>query len=376
MAQAFGANNSRALKSGFWSGQVVGICVATAGIALIVFFRDDIISRLTEDAVIANKAGSYLLVTTVLFLGLAASQNISVFLYATDNPKIPFYSNLLELPVNALLSYSLIYGVWGMPELGVVGAAIGSAVAVLLRCVYLTCYLYSKNFSYLISPGWFNGSIKSAVFTHLNNALPIAGTFVSMNFAYTVCMMVYSQLEIIEFAAFTVLFIWLRVSGMLATSWSQSVGIWVGRLIGQESMGVLGRFVFRAWKIAAGISLMIAAIYAVTPALFDILYPSLDEQTIDVIRILVPLLVLLPLVRTSNTICGNVLRASGQATYAFLVHISAQWLFTVPMTVLFVLVLEISAFWVFAIILFEEILKSVPFHLRILSGSWKHYSQA
>lgn len=371
VAQAFGAQGSIALKSGFWSGLIVGVSVAAAGVILILVGRDMIISQLTSDDSIASMASSYLLVSTIFIAGIAASQNISVFLYATGNPKIPFYSKLIELPVNALVSYTLIYGVWGMPNWGVTGAAVGSAVAVLLRCVFLFCYLYRQNYAYLLTSGWTNNSFRSAVSTHLRNALPIAGTFISMNFAFTICLMVYSQLKVVEFAAFTILFIWIRTSGMLVTSWSQAVGIWVGRLLGQDRPDLLDPFVRGAWKIALYLSLVITIIYSLTPMLFDVFYPKLNEETRQVFKTILPVLLLLPLVRSSNTVCGNVLRAAGQASYAFKVHVTAQWLFTVPMTILFVLVLKLPVIWIFGIIVFEELLKAIPFHLRIASGEWK-----
>jgi len=40
----------------------------------------------------------------------------------------------------------------------------------------------------------------------------------------------------------------------------------------------------------------------------------------------------------------------------------------VPLSVFFVLVLELSLVWVFAIMIIDEIVKALPFHLRIYSG--------
>ncbi len=371
VAQAYGASSNKALKSGFWSGLIVGLIVAIIGIAFIVLMQDTIVGKLTDNADVASMASSYLLITTVVIAGVALCQNISVYLYATNTPRIPLYSKLLELPFNALISYALIYGEWGFPELGLKGAAIGSAVAVVMRSVFLIYYLLTHNFNYLLTASWAKNSVSATVVQHLQNALPIAGTFISMNFAFTVCMTTYSQLGIYEFAAFTILLIWIRTSGMLVTAWSQAIGILVGRLLGQNRMEQLDKFVSGAWRIALVVSLAIAVLYAITPWLFKYIYPNLEPKTLNVIKTILPLLILLPLVRSSNTVCGNILRAAGQANYAFMVHVTTQWLFTVPMTLLFVLVLDMSVIWVFGIIVVEELLKALPFHLRIASGIWK-----
>lgn len=371
VAQSYGANSSIAMKSGFWSGLIVAAVVATFGILFIFVFHDAIVNRLTDDEQIADMASTYLLIFTAAIAGIAICQNISVFLYATDTPKIPFYSKVLELPFNAVVSYALVYGLWGLPTLGVAGAAIGSVLAVLLRLVFLVSFLLREKLAYLLSTGWLNGSVRESLAQHLRNAMPIAGTFISMNFAFTICMMAYSQLAIHEFAAFTILLIWMRTSAMLASSWCQATGIMVGRVLGQSRVELVDQLVRNAWQVALGLSLVIALIYCCTPLLFSIIYPKLEPQTLEVIKSILPLLIILPLVRTSNTLCGNVLRAAGQAHYAFKIHVSVQWLFMVPATLILILLTDASVFWIFSIIFFEEIIKAVPFHIRVASGQWK-----
>ena len=54
-------------------------------------------------------------------------------------------------------------------------------------------------------------------------------------------------------------------------------------------------------------------------------------------------------------ICGNVLRAGGDAAYSLEIHASVQWLVTVPLSALLVLVFDLSVFWVFAIMIIDEI---------------------
>lgn len=371
IAQAFGAGSDRALKSGFWSGLFVALGVALVGCLFIIFGRDTVIGRLTEVPAIAVQASTYLLIFMAVIVGVAICQNISVFFYATGRPKLPFYSKLIELPFNALLSYALIYGAAGFPELGLAGAAIGSAAAVLIRTIYLVCCLYVQKFDGLFLSGWAKSTFTGTVIQHLRNALPIAGTFISMNLAFNVCMMAYTQLGIHEFAALTILLIWVRTSSQLVTAWCQATGILVGHLLGQERRDHLDQFIGKAWRVALGLGVLIAFIYAVTPLLFELVYPNLQQQTLAVVWSLLPMLIILPLLKSSNTVCGNVLRAGGQAGYAFKVHVSAQWLFLVPATLLFVLVFELSVVAVFSLLLFEEILKALPFHRRMRGGSWK-----
>jgi len=349
----------------------VGAVVASIGILAILIAHNPLVNQFAKTPEVAELASSYLVIFTIVIGALAVCQNISVFFYASGKPKLPFYSKVLELPFNAALSYALIYGHVGFPELGLGGAAIGSAGSVLLRAVFLLGCLFYVKAHYLLAPGWLLGSVRASINHHLQNAMPIAGTYISMNLSMTVCMMIYTQLEVFEFAALTILFLWVRTCGQVVTAWCQATGIIVGQLLGRRQIDILNSFVLGSWYVATVLGFIVAVIYALSPVIFKWVYPNLEDQTISVLSALLPLLILMPLVRSSNTICGNVLRAAGQSAYAFKVHVTAQWLFTVPMTALFVLVFELSIFWIFAIYIFEELIKAIPFHVRMLGGEWK-----
>ncbi len=372
VAQAFGADNKLALKSSFWSGSIIAVVIATTGTLLILTQHKAIVGFLAKAPEVATLASSYLTIFTIVIFGVALCQNMSVFFNATGRPKLPFFSKMIELPFNAVISYLLIYGKAGFPEYGLAGAAIGSAAAVTFRTLFLIACLAYFKYQYLLSSGWLHDNIVDSVKQHLENALPIAGTFISMSMAMSVCLMIYSQLSTHEFAALTILYLWIRIGGMMITAWAQATGILVGQLLGQNRFEMLDSFVGRSWRVALYLAVLVALIYSAIPFLFSIIYPELQQQTIDVVWTLLPLLILLPFTKASNTICGNVLRAGGQAAYAFKVHVSTQWLFTVPASLLCVLVLDVSVFWVFSLVLFEELLKAIPFHLRMRSGTWKN----
>lgn len=93
-------------------------------------------SELTPDA--TKFAVDYL--QTRLAWGGAWLMNISVaeYLRSTSRPRIGMAADLLAHPVNVALSWMLIFGMLGMPELGVRGAALGTGLADLLAlCLML-----------------------------------------------------------------------------------------------------------------------------------------------------------------------------------------------------------------------------------------------
>lgn len=371
IAQAYGADNPVALKSGFWSGQTINWITALIGIGIIIFFGEAFLGAIAATEAMAQQSNEYLRIFTGVIVAVSVSQNITVMYNATGNSKLPFYSNLLELPINAGISYLLIYGLWGFPEMGLAGAAWGSVIAVCIRAMFLIGSLFTTQKNFLLIDGWLKHNFIQTLRYHFKKAAPIAATFITMVMTMNVCMMIYARLGVNQFAALTLIFPWVRVAGHIITAWGQATGILIGQILGKKSLGLLNEFVKRAWQFSFFLSLLVAALYAGMFFLFEAIYPELQQETIDALWLLMPVVVAIPFIRGSNIMCGNALRAGGEAPYAFKVHVYTQWLLTVPLTALFVFYLDLSVAWMYGIILLEEIVKAVPFHSRMLSSAWK-----
>ena len=371
VAQAVGAGHAAAIKSGFWSGLFINLLVAGLGICLIQFAAADLLHRLAESPDIADQALRYLSIFCFVFLGVALSQNLTAYFNASGNSRVPFYSNLIELPVNVMLSFLLIHGQAGLPAMGLAGAAVGTLVAVLVRSLFLVACLYAGGQGEILRGGWQRGRLLHQLRLHFAQAWPIAGSFISMTLSLSVCMLLYSRLGVNQFAALTLIFPWVRVGGQLVTSWAQATGILVGQLLGRGQLDVLDEFVGRAWRVSFCLGTLVAASFVLMCYSFQWIYPDLQAETLGYLWQLLPLLLLLPLLRTSNTMCGNLLRAGGDAAYSMKIHLGSQWLMTVPLTALFVVTLDLSVFWIYSVILLEEVVKAFPFHQRIYSGHWK-----
>ncbi len=64
---------------------------------------------------------------------------------ACGNTRTPFLISLVANAVNFVVNYILIFGNYGAPELGVRGAAIGSAIAIAINATVLLFILTRNN---------------------------------------------------------------------------------------------------------------------------------------------------------------------------------------------------------------------------------------
>ena len=371
VAQAYGTEDPLELKTAFFSGLLISILIVLTGIILILLFGRSLSEVLAHTPQIAEGAAGYMYVFLLVMLAEAVSGVFTSHFNGCGRTKLSFYSFLISAPVNVGSSILLIFGLYGFPQLGLVGAAWGSFLGAFLRLLYLAVMFYRSHGLFAEISGWLHNSLIIATRKQFNFSWPIAATFVSMTFANQACMAIYANLNVYQFAAMTLIMPWVRIGGQLSYTWTQATGILVAQLLGKSlSSAALDKFLSRAWRgafVAAGV---VTLAYVLTILASRWIYADLAEETRMALLSFLPVLLLVAFPRTSNAICGNVLRASGDTKSSMNIHLAANWLFMVPMTAFFVLVLDLSVTWVFALFLLEELVKFPFFHRRIWSKEW------
>ncbi|WP_376878284.1 MATE family efflux transporter [Albirhodobacter sp. R86504] len=372
IAQAYGSGRPIALKTGFYCGLAINVAAGLLGILAVLIFGGDLFTRFAHTPEIAAQAQTYLNAFLFVVLGEAVAGAISSHFNGCGETKTSFYSHLFAVPVNIIVSVGLIHGLWGLPELGVLGAAIGSAVSSLLRAGYLGMRFYAQTGGYFDVAGWMDGTLKASLKRHIRFSLPIAATFISSTFANTASTLLYAHLNVNAFAALTLILPWVNVAGTLGITWAQATGILIGQLLGRNLKGdELDAFLRRAWKTSCLTSALVSFTYLCVALGAGWIYSDLQEETKAALLSFLPILVILPFPKGSNAICGNTLRAGGETVYVMNLFIAAQWAFRIPLTAIMILYLDLSVTWVFSLLLMEELVKFPAFHIRLLRGGWK-----
>lgn len=135
-AQFYGKGDEEGIRHTFRFKIMVATLITVLAALLVITVGDDLISLYlkgkgdpADAARILSLARSYL---NVILLGLipnALTQAFSSTLRETDKGVPPMVAGLVAVAVNLVLNYILIFGHFGAPRLGVVGAALATAIS-------------------------------------------------------------------------------------------------------------------------------------------------------------------------------------------------------------------------------------------------------
>jgi len=371
-AQTYGRGNHALQKLVLVSGLIISCAIGALLILLAMVLDDFILEHLSPDPLITSYAISYLSVFFFFIFGESISQCLSSYFNGCGRTKIPLYGFCLSVPVNIFTSLILIHGLFGLPAYGVVGAALGSVIGTVVQLIFLFAMLYRVDNVVIFTPLSSLSTTAASTIQQFLFSLPIATTFMSATFSGRVAELMYAKMSLTEFAAMIIITPWIMVAGTIAMQWSQATGIIVAQLLGQgASPEILSRFLSRAWRGVFIAAAIVACLYSLLCMSAPFIYSNLSAETTSLIMSFLPILLFLPFIRSTNAICGNTLRASGDTIYVMKLFLYSQWLFRLPAMAIAIFYFDLSAFWVLSILLLEEIIKFPPFHLRLYSGRWK-----
>ncbi|WP_425045561.1 MATE family efflux transporter [Primorskyibacter sp. S87] len=128
-AEAKGDQTSirRATRMGLW------LSLAFATLVMPVFWwSESILLALGQGADVAARAGQYLRIGGWGIIPALLVMVLKSYLAALERTQIVLWITVAAAVVNAIVNYALIFGNWGAPELGVVGAAIATVATQLV----------------------------------------------------------------------------------------------------------------------------------------------------------------------------------------------------------------------------------------------------
>ena len=144
IAEADSSDNLKQARSSYKNG--LFLCTVL-GIVLFlgIYFSKSVMYLMKQPQEVVELAIPYLDLVAFSLIPMIIFQAIKQFSDGMSMTKYPMYATLLSNIINIILNYLLIFGKFGFPEMGIVGAAYGTLVSRIVMVLYLWILLrYNK----------------------------------------------------------------------------------------------------------------------------------------------------------------------------------------------------------------------------------------
>ncbi|MBQ9464282.1 MAG: MATE family efflux transporter [Lachnospiraceae bacterium] len=347
-----------------------GVLCSVIIIALCMLMPARLLGIFTRDAAIIAEGTSYLSIIQFTFLFFIMTQVLMAALRSVEVVKISFYISIVSLVVNVGINYTLIFGRFGMPELGVRGAAIGTLAARVLEFVIILIYVLRIDKRLKLFSERFLKRDAALTKDYFRTEVPILLS--SLLWAVSVPMQtaILGHLSSDAIAANSVATTFYQYLKVIVQAMSAASAVMIGRAIG---IGKMERIRSDARTLAV-IDVIIGLILGLL--LFALRGPLLSLYRIDdsALQLADRLIVIMSVVMVGMSyqmpVSFGIIRGGGDARFTMIMNMISTWAIVMPLSFLAAFVWKWPVPFVVMAIQSDQIFKGLPTFIRFRSYKW------
>jgi len=358
--------------------KVLGICLTLAvSVALLfslaaILIPEKLMGFYTEDPEVIKLGSSYLRIVGLSYVLTAISVSYISILRSITQVTMTVIVSVCALVLKTALGYTLIFGHFGFPALGVRGAAIGTSVGWVFESLLLIVLVYVLKTPLAANPLTFFRFDRTFVARILKTSMPAALNEVLWSFGITTYNAVYARIGTTAIAAININATIEELMFVLFIGLGNACSVMVGNKIGEGNKDVAFEYSRRITIIAVFLSLVGGVVVFFVRDLVSQLY-ELSPVALHNLKMIMMVYALSAWLRVFNFMLFiGALRAGGDTRYAMFTELFSIWLIGVPAALIGGFVLHLPVYMVYAMVLLEEAVKAIIIFRRYLSQKWIH----
>ena len=144
VAEADSAKNSLGVKNALKHGLIL-CAILSVLLYLLMLLAVPVIHYMKQPLEVVELAIPYLYIISISIIPLVVFEALKRFSDGLSNTKYPMYATIAANIINIIINYLLIFGSFGFPKLGIVGAGIGTLVSRIIMIFFLSLIFMKRD---------------------------------------------------------------------------------------------------------------------------------------------------------------------------------------------------------------------------------------
>ena len=342
-------------------------------LAIITVLVAGIFEGMDHDPAQVELERSYYLILMMGVVIILAKICISSYFAGIGRSKIVMVCDVCGLILNVPLSYVMVFGEFGFPELGIEGAAISTIISTGFALLLFVCFYLQKEhrdkFKVMQSFQLDRGILRR----FMRLGLPSGAELFLNVAAFNIFLLMFQGYGIVEGASAAIVFNWDILSFVPMVGLNIGVVSLIGRFVGARDMERTNEVISAAFMLGLAYSAVLATIYITFRfALVSVFAPPEGDFS-EILQLAGFMMVGLSSYAMADAViqvCGGVLRGAGDTRWLMIASVSLHWLMLVAQYFI-IRVFEWGprASWIAFVVLILVI--AVVYVWRLQSGHWR-----
>lgn len=372
MARAIGAGDPDRSRAVFAASLEVALALAIGFSVPILLLGRWLLGLLGAEPAVIDAAIPYLVWVMGSSGMLALSLVLDSGLRANKDMRTPMWIAVVVAVVKLSGNWLLIYGHAGFPRLELVGAGLATAISQAVGLALFVWAVLRTPHESPVAVRWrhFRGASRRLRRDVVRIAVPGIGERVIMNFAmlsfFWVLSRYYGTLAV---AAYTVGIALLSFSWIPGMAYSTSCATLVGQSLGAHDRRGAITAGWRSVQLAVVTAVAMGVLVAVTREELARLFTD-DRAVIDeLIPFMLALALIQPFLQAHFTL-GGAHRGAGDTWTPLVAAAIGNWVFRVPVAILFAAVLDLSVLWIWFSLNLDHVARTAYLAWSFHRGRW------
>lgn len=380
----FGITGGSAIfTSQFWGAKKIDKIINIFGISLKITFYTGVIftipallfpklvlSIFTNDSNVILLGAKYLQIVSLCYIFSGLTFITTGILRSIGQVKLPTIISAISLLINTIINYLLIFGSFGFPQLGIIGAAIATLFSRIIELILIILVLKNKS-SPLInlkrSDFTLKGDLKDKYYKTIIPVVLNEGLWAAGSAMYSA---IYARISTASVAAYQIQQTVTTIFLIFVFGIGNASGILIGNKLGEGEKESTYEYGKKFIKLSIFIGILTGIlVYFIAPHLATLF--KVNNTVMLTTRKLITLFSIILVFKSLNiTMVVGVLRGGGDTKVAMLMDILGVWGIGMPLGLIGAFILKQPIEVVYILVSIEEIVKGIYGIYRLKSKKW------
>ena len=376
-------SGSGILAAQFWGSQdianikkVLGVAISFSVVASVFFlvpslFVPHLVMRVFTTSQATIGIGAKYLQVVCLTYPFAALTSVYVsILRATGRVKWPVGITMVALVVDTFLTYVLVFGVMGFPELNVMGAAYGTLASRALECLLIIAYTYFTKTEIAAKLTEMFSFTRAFVGRFLKTAFPVILNEFIWGLGVTMYSLVYGRMGAAAVAVITIAAVIQDLLQVAFQGIANACAVVLGHELGANHLKVAKKYASGYIWLQFLVSIVMGTLCFALRWKFISIFNITEAVANDISKCLILTSVMMPIKTFNWLMVVGVLRSGGDTKYCMFLDTAGVWLIAIPLAVITGLIFKLPIYWVLLFITVEEFFKLILGFRRYKKNIW------
>lgn len=377
-AQFFGKGDHNGVRHAMRFKVISSVALSVLAVCLFIFAGEGLISAYIKDdgsgldaALVLSEAKTYLSVMLFGMVPFALVQSCAGTLREAGEAKLPMIASIVAVFSNLVLNYTLIFGNFGAPKLGVAGAAAATVIArvIELLIVYIGAFSQKKKYPFL------KGVFKSfyipweTVWAITKKGTPLFANELLWASGMAIMRQLYSSRGISVVAALNISTTAGELFSVVFISMGTAIAIILGQQLGANKIEEAKQSAVKLIAFSVVISLCVGVVLVVLSPFIPLLYGQSGEVRSIAIGLLCINAFTMPFHAFANASYFTI-RSGGKTLITFLFDSGFVWAIMIPCGWILSHLTSLPILPLFAICQSMDFIKCIIGYFFVKNGSW------